>query len=177
MSGAQDIRLRPVTVADVPALGELGRRCDESHRAWVGRDLPVPPPAEQETEWHARLVRAGTWAVAAVTPDDAIAGACAFAAAREGHHEGAFVPGTAHVSAVFVDPAHWRKGIARRLLDAAEAAMLERGYERARLWTLEGSPAERLYTALGWEPTGERGPYPALGLTVVRYVKALAPPA
>lgn len=166
------IRLRPVTVADIPALGELGRRCDESHREWAGPDVGVPPPAEQETEWHARLVRAGAWAMAAVEGGQ-IVGACSFSAAREQHHDGALVPGLAHVSAVFVDPAHWRKGIARRLLVAAEEAMRDRGYEQARLWTLEGSPAERLYAAEGWTRTDERDLHPPTGLPVVRYVKAL----
>ena len=64
------------------------------------------------------------------------------------------VAGLGHVSAVFVDPDHWRRGIARRMLDAAEAAMLAAGHDRAQLWTLEGSPAEQLYTALGWRRDG-----------------------
>ena len=84
------------------------------------------------------------------------------------------VPELAHVSAVFVRPDRWRRGIARALLDEAEAAMVEHGYERAQLWTLEGSPAERLYTALGWERDGRRDVFaPMGGLAIVAYVKAL----
>jgi hypothetical protein len=59
------------------------------------------------------------------------------------------VPGLAHVSAVFVHPDRWRRGIAALMLDAAVAAMREQGYDRAQLWTLAGSPAERLYAAAG----------------------------
>jgi GNAT superfamily N-acetyltransferase len=71
-------------------------------------------------------------------------------------------------------PAFRGRGIARALLDAAEAAMRAEGYERAQLWTLEGSPAERLYTALGWRRDGRRDIYPPMGLPIVAYVRKLA---
>jgi GNAT superfamily N-acetyltransferase len=74
---------------------------------------------------------------------------------------------------VFVHPDRWRRGIARRLLGHAEAAMVQQGYGRAQLWTLEGSPAERLYTAAGWRRDGRREAYPPMGLIVVAYVKQL----
>jgi hypothetical protein len=59
------------------------------------------------------------------------------------------------------------------LLGEAEAEMRAQGYDRAQLWTLEGSPAERLYTAMGWQRDGRREIYPPMGLDVVAYVKAL----
>jgi GNAT superfamily N-acetyltransferase len=80
----------------------------------------------------------------------------------------------AHVSAVFVDPERWREGIAAALLDAAELAMREAGYRTARLFTPEGSPAERFYGARGWRATGERDWLEELGLNVVAYTKPLA---
>ena len=46
-------------------------------------------------------------------------------------------------------PSRWREGIAGAMLDAAEAAMAERGYVREQLWTPEGAPAERFYAARG----------------------------
>ena len=47
------------------------------------------------------------------------------------------------------------------------------GYDRAQLWTLEGSPAEQLYSTLGWTRDGRRDVYPPMGLAIVAYVKTL----
>ena len=47
------------------------------------------------------------------------------------------------------------------------------GYDRAQLWTLEGSPAEQLYSALGWARDGRRDVYAPMGLAIVAYVKTL----
>jgi GNAT superfamily N-acetyltransferase len=167
------VRLRPATRADVPALTTLVRRCDESARAWAGPHVPIPPEAGEELEWELRFARTGAWIHVAEDDDGAIAGVVAFANGQVSREDRTLVPGLAHVSAVFVDPARWRRGIARTLLDAAEAAMRAGGYERAQLWTLEGSPAERLYSALGWVRDGRRDVYPPMGLDVVAYVKAL----
>ena len=169
------IRLRPATLVDILALGELTHRCDATQRDWAGPGTSVPSVAAQETAWRQRLDRTGAWAVVAVRDDDdgRIAGACAFAAARENHVDGPLVPGVAHVSAVFVDPGSWRQGIARTLLQAAEDEMRGRGYTGAQLLTLEGSPAERLYAALGWQRTTVRRHFPLLDLPTVQYVKAL----
>jgi GNAT superfamily N-acetyltransferase len=167
------VRLRPATRADVGALTQLVRRCDESSRAWAGPHVPIPPEAGEELEWELRFARTGTWIHVAEDGDGAIAGVVAFATAQASREDRTLVPGLAHVSAVFVDPDRWRRGIARRLLDAAEAAMRSAGYDRAQLWTLEGSPAEQLYGALGWARDGRRDVFRPLGLDVVAYVKAL----
>jgi GNAT superfamily N-acetyltransferase len=166
--------LRPATRADIPALTRLTRRCDESHRAWVGRDLPIPAEEGEELEWDLRFARTSAWIhVAEDGRDGAIAGVVAFAAAQASPQDRSLVPGLAHVSAVFVDPGHWRRGVARGLLGAADAAMLAADFDRAQLWTLEGSPAEQLYTALGWRRDGRRDVYPPMGLDTVAYVKTL----
>ena len=165
--------LRPATRADIPALTRLTRRCDESHRTWAGADLPIPDGAGEELEWDLRFARTSAWIHVAETADGALAGVVAFAAAQASREDRRLVPGLGHVSAVFVDPDHWRQGVARRLLGAAEDAMRAAGFGRAQLWTLAGSPAESLYTALGWTPDGRRDVYPPMGLDTVAYVKAL----
>lgn len=169
-------RLRPATRADLRALVRLTRRCDESHRAWAGGRVPLPAEEAEELEWELRLARSGAW-VRVVEEDEGdgagIVGVCALAGAQVAREDSTPVPGLAHVSALFVDPSHWRRGIARRLLGAAEDAMRTAGYDRAQLWTLAGSPAEQLYRALGWEPDGRRDVYAPMGLETVAYVKAL----
>lgn len=167
------VALREATRDDLGALVALTRRCGESHRAWAGEDLTVPSQESQELWWDLNLARAGAWVRVAIDADDAVVGALAFARARVSHDDPTPVPGLAHVSALFVDPDHWRRGIARALLDAAEAAMRDAGYQRAQLWTLEGSPAERLYAALGWARDGRRDVFAPMGLPTVAYVKAL----
>lgn len=168
------MRLRPATRADIPALTELVRRCDLSARAWAGPDVPIPTEAGEELEWELRFARTGAWIRVVEEEDDAsVVGAIAVANAQVSREDRTLVPGLGHVSAVFVDPERWRRGIARLMLDAADEAMRAAGYERAQLWTLEGSPAERLYSALGWARDGRRDVYPPMGLDVVAYVKAL----
>jgi GNAT superfamily N-acetyltransferase len=169
------VTLRPATRADIPELARLSRACDESQKQWAGPHLPTPGLEEQELEWELRFARSGAWIQVDVTPDGAIAGAVAFATGTVSREDRTLVTGLAHVNAVFVDPRRWRQGIARRMLGAAEDAMRAAGFDRAQLWTLQGSPAEQLYTSLGWRPDGRRDEYPPLGLTVVAYVKALAP--
>jgi GNAT superfamily N-acetyltransferase len=169
------IRLRPATRDDIPALTRLVRRCDESQKAWAGDDLPMPAEDGESLEWDLRFARSGAWITVAEEPDGGagIVGVVAFAQGTVSREDRTPVPGLAHVSAVFVDPAHWRRGIARTLVDAAEEAMRAAGFDRAQLWTLDGSPAERLYCALGWARDGRRDVFPPMGLDTVAYVKAL----
>jgi GNAT superfamily N-acetyltransferase len=166
------IKLRDATRGDIPALTRLVHRCDESQREWAGADLPMPDEQGEELEWDVRFARTGAW-IAVAVEDDAIVGAIAYAQATVSRTDRTRIPGLAHISAVFVDPSRWRRGIARLMLDAADAAMRADGYARAQLWTLEGSPAEQLYTALGWERDGRRDVFPPMGLDTVAYVKAL----
>lgn len=171
------MRLRPATRADLRALVRLTRRCDESHRAWAGGTLSVPDEAAEELEWELRLARSGARVTVAEDDDGGepseILGVCALAGAQAAREDPTPVPGLGHVSALFVDPDHWRRGIARTLLRAAEDAMRAAGYTRAQLWTLAGSPAEELYRALGWAPDGRRDVFAPMGLETVAYTKPL----
>ena len=164
------VRLREVTRADIPALAEVVHASQLTHRDWAGPQTPVTPIAEEELEWELRFARAGAWIRAAEEDDGRIVGAVAFARGTVSREDRTPVPGLAHVSAVFVHPDRWRRGIAALMLDAAVAAMREQGYERAQLWTLAGSPAERLYAAAGWRADGRREEYPPMGLETVAYV-------
>jgi GNAT superfamily N-acetyltransferase len=167
------MKLRAATRDDIPTIVGLVRRCDETVRGWAGREVPIPPEAGEELEWELRFARSGAWVQVVEDTDSAIVGVVAFANGQVSREDRTLVPGLAHVSAVFVDPVHWRRGVARRMLDAADAAMRAAGYDRAQLWTLEGSPAEQLYATLGWARDGRRDVYPPMGLAIVAYIKAL----
>lgn len=56
--------------------------------------------------------------------------------------------------ALFVDPAHERRGIGRALLDAACGTLRRAGYRTAALSTDPGTRAERFYRAAGWTVVG-----------------------
>ncbi|MET0600457.1 MAG: GNAT family N-acetyltransferase [Baekduia sp.] len=167
------MRLRAATRADIPVIVGLVLRCDETVPEWLGRTVPIPPEAGEELEWELRFARSGAWIQVAEEDDGTIAGVVAFANGQVSREDRTIVPGLAHVSAVFVEPSRWRRGVARRLLDGADAAMRAAGHERAQLWTLEGSPAEQLYAGLGWARDGRRDVYPPMGLAIVAYVKTL----
>ncbi|WP_205698634.1 GNAT family N-acetyltransferase [Conexibacter sp. SYSU D00693] len=166
------MRLRDVTPRDVPAVAALVRRADATHLE-AHPQMALPTVLQEETDWHVRLARHGAWAQLAEDEDGTLVGAVAFSSAREQHHDGAVVPGLAHLSACFVEPARFGQGIGGRLLVAAHVAMRERGFERARLWTIEGSPAERLYARHGWVRTDARDRHPVMGVDLVQYVLEL----
>jgi ribosomal protein S18 acetylase RimI-like enzyme len=77
---------------------------------------------------------------------------------------------------IYVDPAHWGRGVGRELIRAGEERMRELGYRHVVLWVLDDNPrARRFYEAAGWRTDGERRPIEFLGQTVseVRYAKQL----
>jgi GNAT superfamily N-acetyltransferase len=167
------MRLRAATRADIPTIVGLVRRCDDTVQEWLGREVPIPDEVGEELEWELRFARSGAWIQVAEEDDGTIAGVIALASGQVSREDRTLVPGLAHVNAVFVDPVCWRRGIARRLLEAADTAMRTAGYDRAQLWTLEGSPAEELYAGLGWARDGRRDVYPPMGLAIVAYIKTL----
>lgn len=165
---------REPTRADVRALAELTHRAVATYRQWARPDLPLPAPEDIELDWQIRLARADTWARVGLDERGAIVAVAAFGAARASRRDPTLLPGVAQLSALFVDPDRRRSGWGRRLLALAEREMRARGYERARLWTPEGAPAERLYARAGWAPTGRRDLHPRFGgLPLVEYAKAL----
>jgi GNAT superfamily N-acetyltransferase len=61
---------------------------------------------------------------------------------------------TGNVWALFVDPAHERRGHGRRLHDAMVAWLWSQGLERLWLTTEPGTRAQRFYEAAGWDLGG-----------------------
>jgi GNAT superfamily N-acetyltransferase len=157
---------------DAEPVAALVRACDLTYRDW----LPAGwTPPEVGADWAVRFGDPDRWCV--VVEDAAeVVGFASFRPALDEPAPGAPgppLPGVAHVGAVFVAPSHWRRGIAARMLALAEDEMRERYYSRAVLWTPDGAPAERLYTALGWARDGRRAWHDWVGVMVVGYAKDL----
>lgn len=65
------------------------------------------------------------------------------------------VAGLIHISAVFVSPEHWGKGIGRELVSAILRRARIRNYDKAQLWTQsDNERATRLYERLGFKKSG-----------------------
>ncbi len=57
--------------------------------------------------------------------------------------------------AIYVRPDHWRAGVGRALLAAAEQRLVAYGFDEAILWVLDDNPrARRFYEAAGWQADG-----------------------
>jgi GNAT superfamily N-acetyltransferase len=138
--------LRPPAEADLDAIVALVAACDETWREWTPDGWE--PPTPESMRWVRQLTATEYWTRVAVE-EGRIVGLVSWGPAREGAGW-QVVPGVAHLGALFVHPDRWRTGVASQLLDAAEAAMREAGYVRARLNTPEGAPAERFYASRGW---------------------------
>ena len=60
------------------------------------------------------------------------------------------------LSAIYLQPGHWRQGIGSRLHTAAVAGLCGLGFSAATLWVLEGNDrAQRFYEQAGWVEDGQ----------------------
>jgi len=57
---------------------------------------------------------------------------------------------------LYVRPEHQDRGIGRRLISAAFAAMVEKGYSRSFLWVLRDNPSRYFYERIGGRPVAQR---------------------
>ena len=63
--------------------------------------------------------------------------------------------GAGEIQALYVDPAHWRRGIGHQLLAAGIERLRTQGCSRASLWVLvENTNAKQLYVSNGWTADG-----------------------
>src|SRR4029079_2234467 len=109
------VNLRDATHNDRETLVALVLRCDETYRDWAGPELRLPARAEELSHWHRRFADP-VQRLRVAEVDRAIASGRAWAQARQAHGVGPAIAGRAHVSAMFVDPGHWRQGIAAALM-------------------------------------------------------------
>jgi GNAT superfamily N-acetyltransferase len=77
----------------------------------------------------------------------------------------------AELVALYVDQAHWRAGIGRRLLERAVDRTRELEYRDMHLWTFDANErAKSFYEATGWEADEEaKRPHEASGAPAIRF--------
>ena len=76
-------------------------------------------------------------------------------------------PEVGEIGALYVDPAWWRRGVGRLLMDEACTRLVDAGHREAVLWVLEGNVRGlAFYAELGWVPDGARQRDEVWGITV-----------
>jgi RimJ/RimL family protein N-acetyltransferase len=76
----------------------------------------------------------------------------------------------AELGALYVDPAHWRKGVGEALVRAALDRLAELTYREVVLWTFsENAPAIALYERYGWRADGAEKIHARSGEPAVRF--------
>lgn len=71
-------------------------------------------------------------------------------------------PEAVHLVSMWVDPAHRRDGLGRRLVEAVVRWARDRGARVVNLWVTDANdPAIALYLACGFRPTGDTQPLPS----------------
>ncbi|MHB1938244.1 MAG: GNAT family N-acetyltransferase [Acidobacteriaceae bacterium] len=89
------------------------------------------------------------------------------------------MPDHGELSALYVDPKHWGRGLGAALVSAARAQMFDLGFRKAILWVLTGNArAERFYQHDGWTADGARRTATVWGIEVdeIRYQRELQAP-
>ena len=148
------ILIRPATRADVPALGRLGALLVRTHHDFdPQRFIAARPDTERGY---------GSWLGSQTEKPDIIVlvaeregEAVGYAyAGLEGHDYMALRGPAGALYDIIVDPAHRSHGIGRQLLDAAIAALREKGAPRVVLSTAaKNEPAQRLFERAGFRRT------------------------
>ena len=140
------VSLRPATPADAMAVARV------HVRSWqVGYRDHLPPDflaGLDPAAWAARYTFdvADPFTVLAVAGDD-IVGLVTTSIADE----------PAVLMALYVDPGHWREGVAQQLMADALTRLRISDRTTAELWVLDGNErADRFYRAHGWRPDGRR---------------------
>jgi GNAT superfamily N-acetyltransferase len=169
--GLDDVLTRAAMPADLDEIVSLIHRGDRSFMEW--RTGWAPPPVRQLRDSWRRRLAGSDWTAVAVSPRGRVVGVVGWEP-RGGDRNGPAEVAEAHLSALYVDPGCWRRGIATMLLAAAERAMRDAGYGRARLTTPEGAVARRFYESRGWHPDETRFVHPTLALPMVGYARPLA---
>ncbi len=102
---------------------------------------------EQRAAYWGNVIHRGAGGVAVAEVDGEIAGFVALGASRDADAR----PATGEIFAIYLSPAHWRKGLGSALMSWSLRTARERGWVRMTLWVLAGNTgARRFYEARGW---------------------------
>jgi L-amino acid N-acyltransferase YncA len=109
--------------------------------------------ADREQRWNVAIANpAPRTRILVATHHDGVAGFAVVGPRRVD----APAPEDGELHSIYLHPAHWSKGIGRRLHGEAIASLRELGFHSATLWVLSGNNrAIRFYRLAGWRENGE----------------------
>lgn len=156
------MRVRRARVADAAGIAWVSVATWRAAYRGIVADafLDALDPAEREARWAAALERENPCVFVAEDEGGGIAGFAAGGAERTGTDFGAKRPDpqttTGELYAIYILPAHQRRGLGRRLVGAIARDLAERGFESLVVWVLDLNPARAFYEALGGRLAGRQ---------------------
>jgi ribosomal protein S18 acetylase RimI-like enzyme len=165
--------VRPARPDDAPAIAAVHVAAWQSaYRGLVPADVLDRLDLAQRTAGWIPILADPHQHALVIEADGAVCGFASFGPARDDDLDPAR---TAELYSIYVAPEHWRRGLGRRLWDAAQAALTAAGFPEVVLWVFAANqPARAFYEAAGFAPDGtgkveNRG----VPLTVLRYCRPL----
>ena len=151
---ASDVRIRPATAADVPALGRMGASLLRLHYSFDQQRFIAPRGnAEEGYGWFLGSQLEDAEAVVLVAERSGVVAGYVYAG-LEPHSWKELRDAAGFIHDVVVDDAHRGAGIGTALIDAASAWLKAHGAPRVMLWTAERNhAAQRLFERAGFRRT------------------------
>ena len=145
----------------------------ETYRAFAPEGWELPSTADEIERLEGLLGEDHVWYLVAEHEGELV-GHVGFLAADRLEFAPVDDPRVAHVRQLFVAPAHWGTGLARRLHAAAIDEARARGFTALRLFTPAGQErARRFYEREGWQMTVAPFYDGRIGFEIVEYRYAL----
>lgn len=170
------MQVRPANIEDVSAVAEISvRSWRKGYAGQVAQSYLDGLTVERRAQSVARMLQRSRWPERAFLVAEVTAGpVVGFANVRPNEDDD--VRGLGEVQALYVDPAWWRQGVGRALLQASLGLLRTAGHTEAVLWVLVSNEgARRFYSVQGWATDGAHRPIVIADeeLTEVRYRKIL----
>lgn len=168
------MRVRSAAPADAPAIaGVHVRSWQAGYRGLMPDELlDGLSAADREPMWREAVSgEVDTAAVFVAERDGELVGFCALSEPSRDEDAGERV---AEIGAIYVDPAAWRAGAGRALMEAALSHLRCGGWEEATLWVLrDNRGALEFYARFGFAPDGAEQLYGRSGTTGIRLRRSL----
>ncbi|MGC2240955.1 MAG: GNAT family N-acetyltransferase [Acidimicrobiia bacterium] len=132
---------RPDDAADLARVHVVSWQ--EAYRGLLSQSFLDSIDVTARTEWWERTISTGESSISVGEVDGVVEGFCLSGVSHD--------PGWGEIYAIYTTPAMWGTGLGRALLTAGEASMVDRGFQGALLWVLDGNArASRFYERQGW---------------------------
>jgi len=167
------VLVRPALSSDVPQIAAVHvRSWQAAYRGHMPDSLLDALDPIQRAAWWDKLVVDPNVTVVVALEGVALIGFSSLSACRDDDA----CPGTSEIATLYVDPASWRSGCGKSLLEAVVDVARQRGFRQLSLWVLATNLVARaFYESQGFSPDGRSKTDSRLGapLHEVRYRREL----